>query len=462
MINTRSIQFRLVSWYSCLVALVLLAFGLYTYHGLDSRLYGEMEHTLNRRAQQIEKQILKESLSAEEAGKRIRSVYSPEASNRFIRILRQDGSVFYASGQPQDGSFNPGDVQRIDMPPALRFEHLPQHVDMLVTALRSDDGNYIIEMGLPTAEMEQTLNGLLTTLGYGLPVVILIVAAGGYRLVRRSLQPVEDIQRTAQEITFGNLRNRVPVAPTGDALEHLSVTLNQMLARLESAYDQASRFSADASHELRTPLAIMRSELESLAQERDMPNRLTERMGSVLEETERLSRIAQSLFTISRLDAGEARMEHKPVDIAALARSTAEQMALMAEEKGITLNVAVSEPLWLTADAARLKQVVVNLLDNAFTYTRQGGEVHLHVLGTGSKAVLEVRDNGCGISAEALPHVFKRFYQADPTRVSGRAGLGLSIVEAICAAHGATASIESAEGQGTTVRIEFPLEEAKG
>jgi signal transduction histidine kinase len=314
-------------------------------------------------------------------------------------------------------------------------------------------------MGAPTDEIEQALHGLLMALLYGLPVVILIVSTGGYVLVRRALQPVEHIRATAEKITFGNLSNRLPTVMTGDAIEHLSVTLNQMINRLENSYEQASRFSADASHELRTPLTIMRGELEAMAHQKDLPKHLQERLGSVLEETERLSHITESLFAISRLDAGEAMVEHRLCDLAALAQSTAEQMSLLAEEKQIALHIDTPQLVTVIGDAARLKQVVVNLLDNAIKYTPNAGRVDLKVTATSSrKAVLEVSDNGSGIPADALPHVFTRFYRADKVRSRdmGGAGLGLSIVQSIVQAHGGTVEIFN-NIQGITCRVELPL-----
>lgn len=462
MINTRSLHFRLIVWYSALVIAALLAFAAYTYHGLHRKLYSDMEHTLSRRAHQIADNILAQETQPRAIAHQIHSVYSPEANNRFIRIVNPDHSVLYISGKSQDGRFDPASIPVIaGNPPPIRIDRLADHNTMLILTIPAlvHDVSYSIEMGMPTEDIENTLHGLLLTLLWGLPVIILIVSAGGYWLIRRSLQPVENIRSTAQQITFGNLSNRLPMSMTGDALEHLSVTLNQMLDRLENAYEQASRFSADASHELRTPLTIMRGELEALVREKDTPARLQERIGSVLEETERLSRIAESLLAISRLDAGEARMEQKECDLAALAQNTAEQMTLLAEEKQIALHIYTPEPVMVSGDSARLKQVVVNLLDNAIKYTGEHGNVWLKVSMSPQKAVLEVRDDGIGIPSTALPHLFERFYRVDEarSRATGGAGLGLSIVRSICVAHGGNIEIQSAEGQGTLCRVELPI-----
>jgi heavy metal sensor kinase len=263
----------------------------------------------------------------------------------------------------------------------------------------------------------------------------------------------------AEQITSRNLNERLPVAQTGDELERLSVSLNHMIARLDEAFEHTGRFTADASHELRTPLTVIRGELEAIAENSSLSVEVRETIGTVLEEVERLSKIVESLLTMSRLDAGEARMERVRVDLAELAATTADQMRLLAEDKRIRLSCDASNQVGIEGDPLRLKQVVVNLLDNAIKYTPEGGEVKVAVTTINGSAVLEVNDAGAGIPAEALPHVFERFYRVDKarSRQMGGTGLGLAIVKSICSAHGGSISVESAEGKGSSFRVELPL-----
>jgi signal transduction histidine kinase len=188
-----------------------------------------------------------------------------------------------------------------------------------------------------------------------------------------------------------------------------------------------------------------------------------EQLGSALEEVERLTNIVEGLFAISRLDAGEAAAEWKPFDLAALTNATADQMSLLAEDKNIELNCKATMSAWVEGDRARVKQVVVNLLDNAIKYSRPGSAVTLNVETADGKAVLEVADAGIGIPADALPRVFDRFYRVDQarSREQGGAGLGLSIVKSICAAHHGSVSAISTPGRGSTFRVELPLAAAK-
>jgi heavy metal sensor kinase len=292
----------------------------------------------------------------------------------------------------------------------------------------------------------------------GLPVAVAVAVAGGFVLVRRALEPVAGMALKAEEITQHNLSERLPLVESGDELERLSVSLNRMISRLEEALRGSKQFVADASHELRTPLTVMRGELESLAQDGRLAPDTREALGSVLEEVERLAEIVESLFALSRLDAGEADVWQR-FDLAELAATTAEQMSLLATDKNIRVECESTPGVTVLGDRARLKQVIVNLLDNAIKYTPNGGRVTLRVAREGAHAVLDVTDNGVGIPAEALPQVFQRFYRVDGSRSRelGGAGLGLSIVKSICAAHGADVEVRSTPGVGSTFRVRQPL-----
>ena len=182
-------------------------------------------------------------------------------------------------------------------------------------------------------------------------------------------------------------------------------------------------------------------------------------MGSLLEEVACLSKIVEQLFALSRLDAGESQTECKQFDLAELARTTAEHMGLLAEDKHIIISCDASRPILIEGDPARLKQVVVNLLDNAVKYTPENGAIQLSVNAFNGHAILEVADNGIGIPPDALPHVFDRFFRVDSARSAegGSAGLGLSIVKSICSAHGAEVDVQSILRKGSCFRVMLPL-----
>ena len=465
--NTRSLKFRLVGWYAVVLLGCFGLLGAATYLALETSLMGSLTETLFRRARQIGQLVWEESQRQAEAevGQEIQARYSPDLNERFVRISRADGATLYLSPAPKSQSFDPATLP----PPQWSARTETSRVAALVGGRRMllaahklqlpGGARYLIETGAPMDEVQADLRKWLKFLLAMLPAVAAVALGGGYVLVKRALSPVDQIAASAQRISSHNLSERLPVARTGDELERLSVALNHMIERLDAAFQYSRRFVADASHELRTPLTVLQGELESLAQEPNLTPEWRDRLGSALEEVGRLANIVDGLFAISRLDAGEAAAEWVPFDLAQLASATADQMSLLAEDKKIQVTCSGATGVWVEGDRARLKQVVVNLLDNAIKYTPDNGAVGLTVKAQGTKAVLEVEDNGMGIPPEELPQVFDRFFRVDKARSrdQGGAGLGLSIVKSICAAHQGRVEASSTLGRGSRFRVELPL-----
>ena len=468
--NTRSISFRLVAWYAVWLAGIFLLLCALLY--LDLRLYleNDLRESQFRRARQIANTLLVKVPQTGEANavSQTKDWYEPEVNDRFIRITRADGTLVYVSGAPKDGSFDPAEFP-IFQPPSKsessrKLNLSGGHTLLIATLNFKSSGNpdYHVEFGALLDPVETMLNHLFLQLALGLPLAVVIITAGGYWLVRRALTPVEQITRAAEQITQFNLSERLPVTHAGDELERLSLALNRMITRLDEAFQNSKRFVADASHDLRTPLTILHGELESFAEDSRLDAELRDRAGSMLEEVVHLGKIVEQLFTLSRLDAGEAQTEWTRFDLTELAKTTVGQMNLLAEDKGIAIACNAGPPVPVNGNHVRLKQVIVNLLDNAIKYTPKNGSIHLRVLAVNGNAVLEVEDTGIGISPDALPHVFERFYRADKSRSANfeSAGLGLSIVKAICTAHGAEVEVQSTVDSGSCFHIRLPL--AKG
>jgi heavy metal sensor kinase len=464
--NTRSLSFRLVTWYAGLLTVVFVLLGALTVFFLRHYLDANLLDIQARRARQIADTLLAAAARTGETavGPQVEDLYSPEANDRLIRITRGDGAVVYASSKPRDSSFDPS---RVPAPPLkrngdfLRKERLSSG-SLLIAARTYTDARglrYIVEVGVSNARTEATLRQVLIMLAVGLPIAVCVAVAGGFILVRRALIPVDGIAHKAEEITQHNLSERLPVVLTGDELERLSVSLNHMIGRLEDAVQSSKQFAADASHELRTPLTVLRGELESLAQDRQLKPETRETLGSMLEEVDRLAEVIEGLLALSRLDSGEANSEWVRFDLAELATLTADQMSLLAEDKNITVVCESSPGITVEGDRARMKQVVVNLLDNAIKYTPKGGRVRMKIAREDGCAILDVIDDGIGIPREALPHIFKRFFRVDGSRSreKGGAGLGLSIVKSICAAHEAQVEVTSVPGKGSRFRIRQSL-----
>ena len=465
--NTRSIRFRLAVWHAVILAGACAVLGGLLYVTVRAYLNDALLETQSRRARQIAETLLADApkTGEEYVAREIRLLYAPELGDRFIRVTRADGSVLYLSGPPNDQSFDPAAV-----PPAraqnraefTRLERLGDGRSLLVAAFRAAAAggkSYLVEVGTSAGPIDRFTTKLLLVLVLGAPAVIALALLGGYFLARRSLGPVVRIAEKAENITQHNLSERLPVSRTGDELERLAIALNHMITRLDDAFGNSKRFVADASHELRTPLTVIQGDLENLAGDPRLPQELRDRVGSTLEEVERLGKIVQKLFALSRLDAGEAQSEWVRLDIAALAGATSDQMLLLAEDRKIGVVRETDTPVYVMGDRARLKQVVVNLFDNAVKYTPPGGSVHIRAFVEGGRAVLEIADTGVGIPPESLPLVFERFYRVDRDKSAGDggAGLGLAIVRSICAAHGGRVEVESVLGSGSRFQVSLPL-----
>jgi heavy metal sensor kinase len=465
-VNTKSIRFRLIAGYTGLITVVVLGFGIYTYMKVDNYLRLVLEQSLLRRAEAIATSLKTDIYRLGETGfaKQVQVRYTPEQNDRFIRMSERKQGVFYVSGQPIDRSFT---ASKVPLPGDWPSKPATFTVDagggskLLLVAVKVNipEHEYLVELGFSEKDNDRVLRGLLTTLLIGLPVVIIVAATGGSVLLQSALRPVRDMIDKANEISHHELNARLPVHYTGDDLERLSITLNQMISRLEESLQNSRRFTSDASHELRTPLTIIRGELEQLLARKDIPDSIGDRVASLMEETDRLIGIAEGLLALSRLDAGEALRENVHADLGELAATTAEQMSLLAEEKAIELTCLRHTSAEVKGDRSRLKQIIVNLLDNAIKYTPQHGKIRIEVRAEKRHAYLEVIDSGIGIPKEDLIRIFDRFHRADSVRSTAihGAGLGLSIVRSICTAHGGTAYAENVADGGCKFVVELPL-----
>ncbi|HEX4662768.1 MAG TPA: ATP-binding protein [Terriglobales bacterium] len=463
--NFHSLRLRMAAWYAGVLALCLIIFGGAVYLGLARYLDSTLRSSLRNEGESIgEKLLVDVNRKGEPFVTGEINEMAPEISGRFIRITRQNGTILYQSPTPINQNFLPSKIPIVRSWGSRAFSladaHSGAHTVLIeaVPFVAPEGNSFLIEVGASSRDIQSVLHGLILTLALGMPLIIAAAALGGILVMKRALHPLDEITRTAETITSRNFGERLPMVRTGDEIERLTTSLNRMMSRLEDSFQHISRFSADVSHELRTPLTILRGELESLTQYEHLSPATLEVVGSALEEIGRLTQIVNQLLEISRLEAGEATKQLAVVNLGELAISTAEQMRLLADEKSIHLEYLVSSEVAVEGNASLLKQVVVNLLDNAIKYTPQGGSVSLLVESKGTKAVLEVRDTGIGIPADALPHICERFFRADKARSRhlGGAGLGLSIVKSICAAQGGELSIFSSEGEGTRVRIEMP------
>jgi two-component system, OmpR family, heavy metal sensor histidine kinase CusS len=282
---------------------------------------------------------------------------------------------------------------------------------------------------------------------------------GGYFLARRALAPVRRMTQTANRITADRLGERIAVDNPDDELGALAQTLNRMIERLGHSFAEMQRFTADAAHELRTPLAVIRNEAEVALRSPRTAAEYGRVLENLLEETNRLSHLADQLLFLCRQDAGLLPTVREAVAVDDLLREVVGNMQLVAGEKGVALSLAENPPCQLPGDRRQLRRVFYNLLDNAIKYTGASGRVTVSSQVADGRLCVVVADTGVGIAPEHLPRVFDRFYRVDPSRAGDGdgAGLGLSICQSIVKALGGSIRLESTAGRGTKAQVELPM-----
>src|SRR5215467_3576152 len=317
---------------------------------------------------------------------------------------------------------------------------------------------YLLVVGASMRQMDDTLRSFLKALAWLIPSGVLLAAVASWFMAGKALQPVAELSKAAGEIAVTSLDRRLPVRGTKDELDQLAAEFNDTLARLEKAVGEMKQFTASISHELRTPLAVLRGEAEVALMQASSPEQYRRVLSSQLEEFEKLSRMINQLLTLARAESGDVAIAHEPVNISGMCRSLAEQLEPVAASKDVSLSSNCDPDVILRGDASWIERIILNLADNAIKFTRPGGHVSLNVTRSGNNAILEVADDGIGIEPEAVPHIFERFYRADPSRAdrADGAGLGLSLVKWAVDQHQGSIQVESIPGNGTRFVVKLP------
>lgn len=310
----------------------------------------------------------------------------------------------------------------------------------------------------PKAVLASAIRQALMDRGPLLAALIIVIFLVGYAFIVRALKPVRDMTRIAKNITADDLSQRID--SRGDAYEigELAHTLNGMIERLEGSFSNLRRFSGDAAHELNTPLTVLKGEIEIALRKERSPLEYRETLERLLKQVSNLARIIDDLLLLSRADAGVLKREAKEVDLSEAALAAFEEVAPLARNLKVSLDIDHLDETIFRGDLRLLRRLIVNLLQNGVKFTPSGGRVTLSLQNREGGSLLTVSDTGIGIPARHLPHLFERFYRVDPSRakLAGGAGLGLSIVRKIAEEHDLEVTIHSREGEGTRVEVFVP------
>ena len=316
--------------------------------------------------------------------------------------------------------------------------------------------SYRVQVASSLASVVATRERLISWLLWSIPIGVLVSFAGGYVISRRALRPVEDVAQIASRMDVTRLAERLPVAPTGDVVQTLAETFNDMLSRLEMAVKRLRQFTADASHELRSPVSVIRTTAELATREARTQDDLRKDMKEIHDEAKRLSELIEDLLTLARADEAHAGPMAK-VDLGGLADSVRHRYQRLINGRTLKWNVGESN-LTVQGHEPSLRRLLIILLDNAVQHTPTDASIHVSVRGNTDQLVFSVADKGEGMPPQELTRIFDRFYRVDPARnrAKGGAGLGLSIAKWISESHGGTITVSSEVGKGSVFQVSLP------
>jgi len=457
-----SMRFRLTCWYSAILAVVLIGFSSILYGIVRYQSMHHHDDSLRSVAGDVVSIVSRQPDCAHLTPEQMSDI---EQLDRLVLLheLEGTGQVFYHS-PGLDPAFLPRTEaefqQLLSEPESFRTVETPGRM-LRVYSLR-----YTTQTGRLGAvrvvdslgNLDEGLGALRWSLLLLIPLSMLVAGGGGYWMASRALSPVDHLTRLTREIEATNLSRRLPAPRSQDELGRLVETFNQMICRLEGAFELMRRFTADASHQLQTPLTIMRSSVEVAIERARTPEQYRQILADVLEVVLRLSRVVGDLLLLARADAGSLEFQRDAIQLDELLTEAVDAMKPLCEARHVDLRLDLRETLRITGDERWLRELLHNLIDNAIKYTNAPGEVRVALHRRESMAVLQVADDGPGIPAEEQLRVFERFYRST-TSSNGNpgAGLGLSIALWVARSHGGDIRVQGQRGNGSTFEVTLPL-----
>ena len=454
-----SIGVRLTLWYLAIFSVAQFAFGAGMWFILRAHLYDLVDDGLESQGDDLKNFLAAHGKDASVADlhRFVTEAYAAEHSGEYLELSAENGELIYRSGFLQRQRLTStlfhrgedGENRWIDAHP-FRF---------LVQQFQVNGHSYTALTGAQTDDVVDTLSLFRFYLFLFAPGLFLLAALGGYWLSRKALSPVDAIVSSAREISGSSLHRRLQKLETGDELQRLSDTINEMLARIETAFLRITEFTADASHELRTPVSLIRTEAELALRRPRGQAEYEESLRHILLEAERTSSLIEQLLALARADSGRETLQMQPVDLSQVLHAVTKSWQQLAAIRNVQFSSTIAEEAVVTGDAGILRRLADILLDNAFKYTPSAGSVHLSLEMKKEDAIITVQDSGIGIPEEDHHKIFERFYRIDKARgrAHGGAGLGLAIAQWIVAQHHGSIAVESHPGAGAQFRVEIPL-----
>jgi two-component system heavy metal sensor histidine kinase CusS len=444
--SLRSIQVRLTLWYSLVLILGLGLFGTAMWFALEHRLIADVDERLAQESQSIQEVLDAEREEHESAMKDEIVEFARELPEHTFIQVRNDANdvILSTSDQTPPVRFGPSGYQTADTG-AIRFR-------VLNVVLKHHEKVYTTAIGASLEDVQEIMKDFRNLLLLMIPVILGFSTFGAYWMSRKALAPVDDITRAAKSITVENLSRRLVVPDTCDELQRMSEAWNEVLERLDVAVQRIAKFTADASHELRTPIAVISAAAELALRSDREPDQYKDALQIIRTEAARITELTESLLSLARMDFNTLDMPLAAVNMGQLVTELSRHLDPVAAEKRIAFTTGFpGNQVLVLGNHAWIRRLLLILLDNAIKYTQPGGTVGVDMRTANGKVFVMVRDSGPGIAPEDLPHIFERFYRADPARsLTEGSGLGLSIAKRIADQHQTRIEVETALGSGSS------------
>jgi heavy metal sensor kinase len=461
-----SIGVRLTLWYLLLFAAAQLVFGTGMWFFARRSLYRITDDALQAQIDDLTNflEAQKKNATVTKLQEEVAEAYLLEHSGDYLQIYDDtDSAWIFRADFLRQHALEPA-TNGLLTQPWYRDEQLGRSLRFVTQKIHANGRVFTVQMGLPIDQVNQTLvlfRGYLLMLA---PLLLLAAASGGFWLSRKALSPVDAITRTARTVNATNLSDRLERLTTGDELQRLSDTLNEMLGRIEQAFIRVTQFTADASHELRTPISLIRTEAEIALRRSRGDAEYREALRHILLEAERTSALVEELLSLARADSGRETLRISSVHLSTIVRVVSEQWRELMAARNLTFTCDVTdEEITILGDRNALQRLLTVLLDNAAKYTPAPGTVELHLELKGELAAIRVSDSGIGIALEDQPKIFDRFYRADKARSRNLegAGIGLAIAQWIVQQHKGSITVQSSPSKGSTFLVQLPLQALK-
>ena len=465
MVKKWSIGARLTLWYLLTFAGAQLIFGAGMWFLARRSLYRITDDALKGQIDDLTNffEAQKKNASVAKLQEEVAEAYLLEHSGDYLQIYDEsDGAWIFRADFLRKHAF-PQEVGSLSTRARYRDYRLGISLRFVAQRIEANGRVFTVQTGLPIDQVNQTLVLFRRDLLIFAPLLLLAAAVGGFWLSRKALSPVDTITRAARTINASNLSDRLVKLTTGDELQRLSDTLNEMLGRIEHAFIRVTQFTADASHELRTPISLIRTEAEIALRKSRGDAEYRDALRHILLEAERTSALVEELLTLARADSGRENLRLTLIDLRPALAETVKGWRQVAETRNLQFTQAIADcELPVLADRKAVQRLLGILLDNAVKYTPPPGVVELRLEARGDKVVMVVRDTGIGIAEQDQTRIFERFYRADKARNRelGGAGIGLAIAEWIVQQHSGSIAVQSSLGSGSTFFVEFPLQPA--